>query len=274
MTDGGPALIARVLVVALLVAAPLHAQAPPAVQAPPSVGASIAKWEVAATAAGLAVALAASALYAPEACRWCETTPAGADAVNGLDHSTRDALRWSDAHVGTADTLSYMTAYAPFAVAVIHRDLDSRSILTVAEALTTTSLVAQVVKVAAARERPSYHYRPPGSVDQPKDRNESFVSEHTAQAFAVLVSAARETAARGRPTKWLWISGVPLALATGYLRIGADKHYLTDVLAGTAMGVAVGYGVPALRGGRSAKQPAITPSAGAYSGSVVATWTW
>ncbi len=267
---------APAVILALLVSVPLHAQAPPPVQTPPPTPADapIAKWEVPLTIAGMVTVLASSALIAPAACRWCETTPSGADAVNALDRSTRDALRWSDANVGKADALSYVTLYSPFAVALIHRDLDGRGILTVVQAVTTAALVGEVTKVAAARERPLYHYRLPGAADPPRDRNESFVSGHTAEAFAMLVSATRVTAARGRKTRWLWISGVPLAVATGYFRIAADKHYLTDVLAGAGVGIAAGYVVPALHGNRSAKRPVIAAFGGAHGGQVLATWCW
>jgi membrane-associated phospholipid phosphatase len=267
---------ALAIILALLVSIPLHAQAPPPVRTPPPTPADapIAKWEVPVTIAAVVTALASSALLAPAACRWCETTSSGADAVNGLDRSTRDALRWSDADVGKANVLSYLTLYAPFAVALMHHDLDGRGILTVAEAVTTAELIGEVTKAAAARERPSYHYRPPGATDQPKDRNESFVSGHTAEAFAMLVSATRVTAARGRKTKWLWIAGVPLAVATGYFRIAADRHYLTDVLAGAGVGIASGYLVPALHGGRSAKRPTLAAFGGAHGGQVLATWCW
>lgn len=269
-------MVARVLILALLVSVPLHAQAPPPVRtpAPAPADAPIAKWEVPLTIAGMVTVFASSALLAPAACRWCETTSSGADAVNGLDRSTRDALRWSDANVGKANSLSDVTLYAPFAVALIHRDLDGRGILTVAEAVTTAALIGEITKMAAARERPSYHYRLPGTTYQPKDRNESFVSGHTAEAFAMIVSVTRVTAARGRKTKWLWISGVPLAVATGYLRIAADKHYLTDVLAGAGIGIATGYFVPAFHGGRSAKRPTIAAFGGAHGGQVLATWCW
>ena len=37
---------------------------------------------------------------------------------------------------------------------------------------------------------------------------------------------------------------VPLALATGYLRIAADRHWATDVATGWAVGAAFGVGVP------------------------------
>jgi membrane-associated phospholipid phosphatase len=263
-----------VVLAALLVSAPLRAQAPPPVQTSAPADAPIAKWEIPVTVAGMAAVLASSSLLAPAICRWCETTPSGADAVSGLDRSTRDALRWSDANVGKADALSYLTSYGPFALALAHRDLDIRGIVIVAEAATTAALITQVTKVAVARERPSYHYRPPGTVGQPTVRYESFVSGHTAEAFAMLVSATHVTAARGRKTKWLWVSGVPLVVATGYLRIAADKHYLTDVLGGAAVGLAAGYGVPALHRGHSAKLPAIAVSRGAHGGQALATWCW
>jgi len=70
------------------------------------------------------------------------------------------------------------------------------------------------------------------------------------------------------------MSGVPLAAATGYFRIAADRHYLTDVLAGAGVGLAIGYGVPALNSPRSAKRPTITPSLLLHGGGVTASWAW
>jgi membrane-associated phospholipid phosphatase len=45
-------------------------------------------------------------------------------------------------------------------------------------------------------------------------------------------------------------AGVLLAGTTGYLRLGADKHWLTDVLAGGLFGAAVGVFVPMLELGQ------------------------
>ncbi len=42
----------------------------------------------------------------------------------------------------------------------------------------------------------------------------------------------------------VWATSLPMAAATGYLRIAADKHYLTDVLTGALIGSAVGFLVP------------------------------
>jgi membrane-associated phospholipid phosphatase len=40
--------------------------------------------------------------------------------------------------------------------------------------------------------------------------------------------------------------GLALAAFTGYLRMGAEQHYLTDVLTGAAVGSLVGWAVPYL----------------------------
>ena len=48
---------------------------------------------------------------------------------------------------------------------------------------------------------------------------------------------------------WLpfsWAAGLPLAALTGYLRIAADRHYLSDVLVGAGAGTLFGTLVPRL----------------------------
>ena len=44
----------------------------------------------------------------------------------------------------------------------------------------------------------------------------------------------------------VWATGVILTLSTGYLRLAADKHYLSDVVTGTSIGSTVGFFVPYL----------------------------
>lgn len=78
-----------------------------------------------------------------------------------------------------------------------------------------------LVKRLLPRQRPC---APACGHEQPRA---SFWSGHTALAFSGLGGARVAIT-------------VPLGAGTGYLRIAANKHYLTDVLVGAAVGVAAG----------------------------------
>lgn len=70
-------------------------------------------------------------------------------------------------------------------------------------------------------------------------------------AFGVV--SATGTVAPLRGYRWAplaWAVGLPLAASTAYLRLAADRHYLTDVLVGGAVGTTVGALVPLLFHGR------------------------
>jgi membrane-associated phospholipid phosphatase len=45
---------------------------------------------------------------------------------------------------------------------------------------------------------------------------------------------------------YIWGIGLPLAATTAYLRIAADKHYTTDVIAGSLIGATAGLLIPRL----------------------------
>lgn len=72
---------------------------------------------------------------------------------------------------------------------------------------------AEITKTLVHRTRPN------------GENNKSFYSEHTALAFVA--------------SGWRYQVSVPIALGTGYLRPAANKHYVTDVLVGAAVGAAV-----------------------------------
>jgi membrane-associated phospholipid phosphatase len=73
----------------------------------------------------------------------------------------------------------------------------------------------------------------------------SFPAGHTLSVFA-LTSAAGTIASMRRYAlvPLIWIAGSMLGVTASYLRIAADQHYFTATLAGAAIGVAVGAGVP------------------------------
>ena len=91
----------------------------------------------------------------------------------------------------------------------------------------------------------------------------SFVSGHTSMMASNMFFFARtfETyfpESRLKPV--IWTTAIVTPAVMGYLRVKAGVHYPTDVLAGYALGAAVGLIVPALH--KKSKSPLIIQSAG------------
>jgi membrane-associated phospholipid phosphatase len=192
----------------------------------------------------------------PAHCRWCDRDDLGNDTLNRVDRSGR-RLRWRRHEL--ADTLSNMTAFvgAPVTAAggsALAASHDGRShdvgpdMLLIAESGVLAADLNQLVKFVAVRERPYAHARglaDPAARAPSVDDDLSFYSGHTTEAVSLAVAAGTVSSLRGyRLAPLVWASSLPLALVTGYLRIGADRHYVTDVLVGAATGAAVGFLVP------------------------------
>lgn len=161
--------------------------------------------------------------------------------LNALDRAGRRALRWSCP--ARADRLSDLLAYgvAPAACAWALRRADEslfqvtvRDGFAVTEAAVLAGLVNQLAKQLAMRERP-FADGIPGKIPLP-DRFGSFFSGHASSVAVICAATAFRRTLSGHPSSRLWIlPALPLAVA--YLRIAADKHYATDVLAGLAIGL-------------------------------------
>ncbi|MCA9677129.1 MAG: phosphatase PAP2 family protein, partial [Myxococcales bacterium] len=186
----------------------------------------------------------------PDVCRWCDD--------NALDRGVRNGLRWDD--LALANTLSNAVGFglAPaFALGVLslsggqdrRRDaLDAASDgLIVLETGVAVGLVSQVFKFGFGRQRPFAHADHPGQAALAPDENLSFFSGHTSLSVGVAVTASEIARYRGYKTRpYLLYGGLTLAATTAYLRIAADKHYLTDVVTGAAFGAGLGWLVPRL----------------------------
>ena len=180
---------------------------------------------------------------APASCRWCDD--------NAMDRAVRDALRWDDreaAHLGSNVT-SYLLAPASAlgftALAALHdgrKDALAGDALIVLEATILAVDLNQLVKFVVGRQRPLVR----AGVDYPADdANLSFYSGHTTLAFVLATSSATVASMRGyRWAPWIWGTGLTVAAASGYLRLAADRHYLSDVVVGAVIGSAVGIAVP------------------------------
>ena len=126
--------------------------------------------------------------------------------------------------------------------------------LIAAETMAVNAAILGVVKFAAARERP--YGRGCGSTlpevsddCDANDRFRSFMSGHSSQTFASAALTCTQHAhldLYGGHVSWALpcALGFVVASATGALRIVADRHYLTDVLAGAASGTTVGFALP------------------------------
>ncbi len=212
----------------------------------------------------------------PEKCRWCYRAEDGADLLNSVDGGVRKRLLWKNTE--TAATVSSVVGFFVEPAAMMgltalssanDRAIDRFPVdaLLITEATVLAGDLNQLAKFAFARERPFVHYLPraPDAIraltDSPTDDNLSFFSGHTTLAFAVATSAGTVNSLRGYTlAPVVWSAGMTMAVAVAYLRIAADKHYLSDVITGAVVGSIVGVGVPLLfHSASSASTSSTTP---------------
>jgi membrane-associated phospholipid phosphatase len=108
------------------------------------------------------------------------------------------------------------------------------------QVVAATGLLTNIAKFSFGRQRPCslYKTRKPDGLDD----NLSFFSGHTSFAFAIATSTAYIFENEyPHDSALIWSTAMVLASATGYLRIAADRHYMTDVLTGAIVGGLTGY---------------------------------
>ena len=123
--------------------------------------------------------------------------------------------------------------------------------LVLAQSLYLSHIASSMLKFAAQRERPD------GS------NNFSFPSAHASNSFAWASFLSTDLSRRlGEDGGWLRTLAVsaPYMLASyvAASRVGGERHYMTDIVAGAALGTAIGYGLYHLhfdRRGRERKLP-------------------
>lgn len=79
-----------------------------------------------------------------------------------------------------------------------------------------------------------------------------------------------------RPLRLVWGGGMIFATLTARLRMAADRHYLSDVLVGSAVGSAAGFLMPYFfhRPGAKPLPVALAVSASHEGATVVASGRW
>ena len=201
---------------------------------------------VLAATAAVALAPVLLASHLPHAtCAPCD--PAG---LTFLDRGTVGDIR------AGAAALSDVALFATGGAAGLLLAAESRADLAVvredltvlAQAVGTASALTNWSKVVFHRPRPYRYVSGAAGSGGAAESGLSFPSGHTSAAFAAAfaywsIQARRGTAAAKAPKI---VTLVALATATGVLRVVARKHFPTDVLAGAALGAAVGWTVPRL----------------------------
>jgi len=267
------------LALAFLVASsPALAEAPPAAQQAsdsPTVHALEFDWvrDGVITGSGAVLWIASETLLKreiPKSCSWCDRAPDGSDTLNGVDRWGRGLAAQTAEGRKSWDTWSNITDFALLPAGVFGTQYllgrasgappsyFAQDATIIMESFVVSQLANQVVKFSVRRERPFVHVLPEdqkGLTEHPNDNNLSFYSGHTAMAFSLVTAAGTVSELRGYKNRWLiWAVGLPLATSVGLMRMGADKHYFTDVLVGAAAGSVFGVGLPLLLHGRQQQQ--------------------
>jgi membrane-associated phospholipid phosphatase len=142
--------------------------------------------------------------------------------LDGKDrNSLRDALPTVSLIAGT------------WAGAWLTRDSDGyRETWALVEAATFSTATSEVLSLAAGRERPDATTSP----DRWRQGADSFPSLHTSAAFSVGMVFAESG---NDDYRWIRrIIGYGVAGATSYIRVRENVHWLSDTVAGAALGIA------------------------------------
>jgi membrane-associated phospholipid phosphatase len=196
------------------------------------------------------------AFLTPAACRVCERDPNGKDTLNKFDAFFHQELAVPDPNV--PNQVSNITGFVLTPTltlgalsGIATRDKVSRGspadFLITYEATSIAVVIDEVTKLIVARERPDLHFSADSltTAPHPPDSRLSFYSGHTTLTFAIATAAGTVATMRNyTQAPLVWITGMSLATLTGYLRMAAARHYMTDVLVGAAMGALVGFSVP------------------------------
>lgn len=211
---------------------------------------------------------------APAHCHLCDGTDntglpgtGSRSSLNGVDAWFHDALTEWLMSRGTAELVSDVWAYGLIPAAVITGAFTAtgpyatdgagwRAMSIVGESALVSAALVQGIKFTVARKRPFVRYgtgETSGAYDVSKaDSHQALPSGHTALVTSLTIALAMTaTLQESEAAPWLWVGAGVASITTGALRMIAEKHYMTDTLAGAAVGAACGVILPILhkRGG-------------------------
>lgn len=182
---------------------------------------------------------------APDRCRFCGT--------NCFDAWVTESLAWSDPRLAgrISDVGLVGIPVAGVAWGIARRGWEEGALdgLVLIETVAINNLLTSAIKYSVGRQRPMGLYLPLRERERlmhPAEFHLSFPSGHASNTFAAVAAAATLTSMRGEDPLPVWLVGVPLAAGVSWLRVAGYYHWGSDVLAGAALGTAVGILVPRL----------------------------
>lgn len=197
-------------------ALPLSAQTPAPPSAPPRAGSVMRWWEGAAVFGGVAVATLFD---------------------EGVQHSLQEARsRSSDDVASVVRRLGQPEVFVTipavfFLTGMLSRRPPLRHAATrIAASLAVTGVLVTATKFTVGRQRPSQGEEP--DILKPFSGSDAFPSGHASMAFALATSIADEIR---RP--WATVVLMTAATGTAWSRLNDNAHWLSDVLAGAALGI-------------------------------------
>jgi len=195
-------------------------------------------WDVAVLAGGAAIAGAGAIARPPvAACAPCD--PADLSAID------RGVIAWHSGFARGASDVLVLGVAGGAVLAATWKIPAARArgdAVVLASALTWTAAATEWIKVAVHRRRPALYRGGAPDAATVIDNRKSFPSGHTAIAFSAATAyttmAVRQRLPHARRNALLLYGG---AVLVGTLRVAGGKHFPTDVVAGAALGSAVGW---------------------------------
>ena len=151
---------------------------------------------------------------------------AGIPALRKIEKSVYNGFNPTRKLTSIDNYTQYVPATAVFAMdaaGLKGRNKPQQQLLLYALGNVTATVIVQPMKRIIGRERPN------------KSDFHSFPSGHTSTAFVAAEFLHQEF---GHYSPWISIAGYATAATTGYLRMYNNEHWLGDVLAGAAIGMA------------------------------------
>jgi membrane-associated phospholipid phosphatase len=151
---------------------------------------------------------------------------AGIPALRKIERSVYNGFKPGRKLTSVDDYTQYVPAITVFAMdaaGLKGKNKPQQQFLLYALGNVTATVIVQPMKRIIGRERPN------------KSDFHSFPSGHTSTAFVAAEFLHQEY---GHYSPWISIAGYATAATTGYLRMYNNEHWLGDVLAGAAIGMA------------------------------------